>query len=886
MKYGQTLHQRSIPEWGPYNVDYNDIKHLIRIRTTRGQAQAISIPGRSDEGQALKEFEDELFTELLEQHDRIGLFVRSKSGEIERRLKHLHRQVILLGQQDSPAARARISVRRLGKFSKAEEDVLKAGEEIQFLSRFVGAQRLGFQKLLKKYKRWTGSPTLGRRFTKEVLDRPNSFSKQDFEPLLTQWVNVLTAVRAPFKDGIMWKTGCGGPKASSATTSDAIPAHGTDATQNNPAKGASTVGKGQHQMISSATQIRNILDYGSAVEFDTGLTTSPLGSAAGKATYWVHSDNLVELQVLLLQHTKTPAFQGAPASPDDTVWRASRPSSSASEDIGDEVGSMVFDDLDRLAKSQTNVSISETDDATGRAMYKAAGMARWCAEGEAIVIIRLSPDTDSQNKNSKEQAMIQTAKLKRKYLTALFDASQTASPSKSPAEDTRSDLPVLERCESSSQSIANIRSWLAELGQVRPLAQISSRRKRFVGLTNSTSSGVWGVLDRDIRMKNPTLESLRDSDDGRIEKDSMNFPHAVLEIRWEGENNGGLAKVLDQSHLTERVKGFTIETHAIAVLCKPDHLPPPYWLSMLDRDIRKVPTATKRGLRQQPSTRHSPESANAETNSVSASSTTGSPASSNSTAPAVDSSVTSVPDLLQSPPISAFKKKRKLRRQHPPQKEAEERPRQYQQRYWNEFDDGSEASDEEGYILYVDPNSKSTFPGAATISRFASLLSRRTKGSSAKVKAWLHAQPKDDERRSLMTPQSDRTQDQQVSALHQPAPSRHSYATFADVEASKETSPRESMLFRTYIGCFFAATVILAISAVLAVTGRHRRRITVDAGVIVGIVAGLVFSILGVGTMLFRKHRLDWIHRALVLLVFVGNCVASGILLAFVTGGI
>ncbi|KAI9771216.1 MAG: hypothetical protein M1835_006459 [Candelina submexicana] len=866
------------------NVDYNDIKHLIRIRTTRGQAQAISIPGRSDEGQVLKDFEDELFTELLEQHDRIGLFVRSKSGEIERRLKHLHRQVILLGQQDSPAARARISVRRLGKFSKAEEDVLKAGEEIQFLSRFVGAQRLGFQKLLKKYKRWTGSPTLGRRFAKEVLDRPNSFSRQDFEPLLNQWVNVLTAVRAPFKDGIMWKTGYGEPKASSPTALDAIPAHGTDATQNHPATGASAVGKGQCQMISSAKQIRNILDYGSAVEFDTALATSPLGSAAGKATYWVHSDNLVELQVLLLQHTKTPAFQGAPASPDDTVWRISRPSSSASEDIGDEVGSMVFDDLDRFAKSQTNVSISETEDAAGRATYKAAGVARWCADSEAVVLIRLSPDTDSQNKNSKEQTMIQTAKLKRKHLIALFDGSQTASPSNSLAEDTESDLPAVEHREPSSQSIANIRRWLAEHGQVRPLAQISSRRKRFVGLTNSTTSGAWGVLDRDITMKNPTLESLRDSDNGRIE-DSMSFPHAVLEIGWEGENNGGLAKVLDQSHLTERVKGFTIETHAIAVLGKPDHLPPPHWLTTLDRDIRKVPTALKRGLRQQPSTRHSPESANAETNSVSASSTTGSPASGNSTAPAVDSSVTSVPDLLQSPPISAVKKKRKFRRQHPPQKETEERPRQYQQRYWNEFDDGSEASDEEGYILYVDPNSKSTFPGAATISRFASLLSRRTKGSSAKVKAWLHAQPKDDERRSLMTPQSDRTQDREVSALHQPASSRHSYATFADVEASKETSPRESMLFRTYMGCFFAATVILAISAVLAVTGRHRKRFTVDAGVIVGIVAGLVFSVLGVGTMLVRKHRLGWIHHVLVLLVFVGICVASGILLAFVTGG-
>ncbi len=68
------------------NVDYNEIKHFIKVRTTRDQAQAISIPGQEYEGRALREFENELYAELCEQHQRVDLFVQSKAGEIKRKL--------------------------------------------------------------------------------------------------------------------------------------------------------------------------------------------------------------------------------------------------------------------------------------------------------------------------------------------------------------------------------------------------------------------------------------------------------------------------------------------------------------------------------------------------------------------------------------------------------------------------------------------------------------------------------------------------------------------------------------------------------------------------------------------------------------------------------
>lgn len=66
------------------NIDYDDIKHYIKEHTTPGNGTSISIPGAGDARG--KELEDSLFGILQQQHQRITLFVRSKAGEIERRL--------------------------------------------------------------------------------------------------------------------------------------------------------------------------------------------------------------------------------------------------------------------------------------------------------------------------------------------------------------------------------------------------------------------------------------------------------------------------------------------------------------------------------------------------------------------------------------------------------------------------------------------------------------------------------------------------------------------------------------------------------------------------------------------------------------------------------
>jgi heme/copper-type cytochrome/quinol oxidase subunit 4 len=62
----------------------------------------------------------------------------------------------------------------------------------------VNAQVVGFRKILKKYRKWTGSPTLGTRFKETVLSHPKSFTRRDFSYLQLQCdglMNTLAAVR-------------------------------------------------------------------------------------------------------------------------------------------------------------------------------------------------------------------------------------------------------------------------------------------------------------------------------------------------------------------------------------------------------------------------------------------------------------------------------------------------------------------------------------------------------------------------------------------------------------------------------------------------------------------------------------------------------------------
>jgi hypothetical protein len=192
MKFGTQLVNESVPEWSLHNLDYNSLKHEIKVHTTRNQATAIAIPGHQEP--ALRRFEEGLYQELCHQHDRVDLFISSKADEIDRRLTHLSRTIEKwLGKQPAEPTTSQ-NLRFHRRFARYERDLLQCGDDIHALTRFANAQVVAFRKILKKYKKWTGSTTLGSRFVDNVLREPKSFTRRDFSYLKTRHDTILQSL--------------------------------------------------------------------------------------------------------------------------------------------------------------------------------------------------------------------------------------------------------------------------------------------------------------------------------------------------------------------------------------------------------------------------------------------------------------------------------------------------------------------------------------------------------------------------------------------------------------------------------------------------------------------------------------------------------------------
>ena len=863
---------------------------MIKLRTTKSKGDPISIPGRNGENEALEAFEHELYAELLEQHQRIDLFVKSKSGEIQRRLDHLHRQAIALTQQSQAVNRRNIPIRRLERLSKAETEVLKAGDEVQSLARFVGAQRLAFIKLLKKYRKWTGSSNLQKRFQTDVLDSSHNFSQKDFGPLLEQWTDVLATVRAPFETELSWKVN------PSAGTNGSTPIAGSPSKRSSASQ---TDSIGFQKSSSSAAELDNVYRNGSEVEVDTAFVTVPLGNTAGKAVYWVHADNIIQLHVVLLQHTRLRRRavnlkqHSSPPSSRSSVQSLSdhRPLA-----IDDEVTTIICDDLQDFAQRRNGITISDIENSPGGILEEAAMSIRYTHKSEAIVT--MSDPTGMQNRfsDSTVEHQLSKVRLKRKAIDWLFQ------------DDHSPKLPPQIIATSEDTSITNvasvdtIRQWLSVHTSVEPLVQLKSTRTRFVGLGNSATKGVWAILERDVHMKCSSRGDLRVLSKASASNQSnwVPFPYAVLEVRWEGGTLPELVQSLDATHLTERVRGFSLEVHAVVTLCKPPNMATPLWLPILGRDIRKIPAQKRTTTPQRSSTtlNDRPQSPRDGLMSASSASVTDVNSSSGfSAVPRPESPATSVPDQLQADAFKAFKKKHRNRAES-----SLNRKRLYSnslsQRYWNEFDDGDNATPNEAYTIFVDPNASGDFPGAATMSKLANAITSTSKPLAEKVRslwkssAQATAAPVN-EQQSLMADYfaqrpsaEDSDLDSDNSSAENPHRSRH-YSTFPNA-IRRSTAPysvasRDILLFRCCIASFLASLILLGIANVLTFTTRRRYAFTADVGAMVGVASSLMFGAAGTGMMVARKE-VGWIERALVLLVFGGICVGNAALIGFVVG--
>lgn len=281
--------------------------------------------------------------------------------------------------------------------------------------------------------------------------------------------------------------------------------------------------------------------------------------------------------------------------------------------------------------------------------------------------------------------------------------------------------------------------------------------------------------------------------------------------------------------------------------------------------------------------RFSPEQSITRHTSISATSTSNGPSGSGFSGLQGESSATSVPDVVESPPSSTFKKKRiQSHRRQRLEQCLSDRYRSTRQHYWNEFDNGSEGSNDEAYTIFVDPNASVNFPGVAIVSKLFTALASKISAAEQKVTYWLRSSKETNDRESEslinggLSPSIDDSDLSGVESFSSGAKSGENrrYATFPLLAQPPEYHARETLLFRSCLASFAASFILLFVATILKTTGRRKAEATVDAGVIIGVTSSLVFAIVAVGSMVGRRDDVGWVHRTIVYLIFV--CIAVG----------
>lgn len=806
MKYGDTLQQRSIPAWRAHNIDYDEIKRFIKKRTSPGKGETISVPGRGDE--KLADFEAELSDILTQQHERINLFVKSKAGEIKRRLEHAKRLLRQLSSRRTAAADRRIPIARLERYSRLENDVVKIGDEVRSLARFTSTNRTAFRKLLKKARKWTHAERLCAGFQSEVLFGGESFLQLDFGPLLDDYSQTLANIRALYEARI---------KPASTSADGKL----------NLAEGSST-----------PQRLQAAIKTGSKVDFDTAIATVPLGESGHIANYFVHPEYVVELHVLLLHHVQPYAARSRQNS------FARSPSTSTPNGVPEEDPSLkhdyytlAADNLERLAKVEGAVTIDEREHLAGVIPQRAKYLTRWTCDEDATLSSRLGP-----NKT-------RTVSLKRKHADTFFDIKTS--------QRRGSEVAFAD------ESLAAIRDELAQDQNLGPLYKICSARQRFTGVGDGPSSATLATLDMHI--------SIAPCGQGAQSEEATQFPFAVLQVRTEGEAGRELIKILDDSHLVERVRGFSLQYHALWQTCKPANMSSPFWIPILSRDIRKLPPPASKSRTDSLVPRGS-GSASANQNSTGTNSVRGLTDETTAVETPRPSSGAAA-DQLETPPLKAFRKKR--RRRYADQSDAPSR--ESQQRYWSEYDnpEGGGDDDANAYVIYIDPNERSTLD--KLFDNMASIFSpRKAREPDADVSGV--GTPREDESSS---------EDDEEAALN-PRPRGRGYGTLpppprAQSPAIFTHTPAPSLPPTTSL-CLVASVAILAITSILAATAKHKYARTVDAAIVFAIVCSLVFAGVGFVALMGQRRPRSWGVVGVAAAVLLVDAVCSGGLLAWMLG--
>ncbi|KFH72002.1 hypothetical protein MVEG_02295 [Podila verticillata NRRL 6337] len=543
MKFGSQLKANRAPHWKFHFVDYDGLKALLKAKSH----------GREFTEQDEAQFEKLLLTEL----DKVASFQTLKLGEVQRRIEHCEH---IIQQHQLSGSSEKLT---LASFVATESEINKITKDLQDLARFQRLNYTAFLKIIKKHDKHTsGFSSLRVTFMINLQNKP--FHKECFTPFVSRLSSLYSIVRT-------------------GTASAEAKARSIDSSEED-----------------------EYLDH-------PGLIPS-------KSASWVHPDNVMDLKMLILKYLPLVVYEPTPnssRSPGQGGHLACESSVSTiyldNQDLDLYMAQVEHQDKTEAVRlrwfgsdqkhlwvehQQKNSSLSSSS--SNHPDYPTVTKHRFQIKSKQVPQLlqgsanltkafdqlrRSGQKSDLEMQEFEERTRIIQSRIKKRGLKPLvqtfFNRTTFQIPGDARVRITLDTDVVMVR----ERSLFSLSS--PNMSDASPASSPTTLRA-----TMPLPSGKW-CPSVDLKPENYPFAHVH-------EQDIVRFPYAILQIRTLTEPQEEIPWIdhVAQSHLVEMVPNFAKDQHAIASLFESRVGLLPFWLSDMDRDIRKqaVPSGFPRRI--------------------------------------------------------------------------------------------------------------------------------------------------------------------------------------------------------------------------------------------------------------------------------------------------
>ncbi|KAF9378366.1 vacuolar transporter chaperone [Podila verticillata] len=494
----------------------------------------------TDDREFTEHNEDQFIKLLRSELDKVASFQGLKLGEVLRRTDHCE---FTIQQHQMPSAKSSEKL-TLASFVVTESEINKITQDVQDLARYQRLNYTAFLKIIKKHDKHTGY-ILRTRFMNWLNNQP--FHKESFAPLVSRLSTLYNIVR----------TG-NAPAASKARSID------------------------------------------SSQEEEEELEQHP-GYVPKKSAYWVHPDSIMDLKMLILKYLPLVVYEPTPALSSSHRSASSQMSTCLASESP---VSTVYLDNEDFELYMAQVEHRETAETVRLRWYGSESKQIWVEHQQKTTVASPPSPSGPSPPANKPVSTKHRFQLKAKYVPNLVQG--TAELSKAVQQMRLSGQKSEQEMEQFGQSTRNVQTRVQQR-RLQPVVQTFFNRTAFqvpgdarVRITIDTD--VVMVRERRIetsdiykRPWNPTDLKADNYPFSHVSpQDIVRFPFAVMQIRTLTEPDEETPTWVDhiaQSPLVQLVPNFSKELHAIATLYESRVGLLPFWLSDMDRDLRKSTTS-------------------------------------------------------------------------------------------------------------------------------------------------------------------------------------------------------------------------------------------------------------------------------------------------------